>query len=113
MKTPLEVASNIERIIEALRVEGLRSEELIKAKAESMGEYDRLVAVTTSNMRGKGEPVTLVNKLSGEFTHKALIAKIVAEETLKAHYSRIGVLEAQLNGYQSINRYLQSTSRGE
>ena len=111
MRTPLDIAEQIERAIVALGIEGDRSEDLIVSKAEAMGNYDRCLGVAVANLKADGMAISIIDKIAKERTHKELIAKIVAEESLKAHYSKISRLEAQLNGLQSIFRHLQSTSR--
>lgn len=112
MKTQVEVQELIMKAIDALTVEGRKSEGLIKAKAEAMGEYDKMVAVAATDLKAKGEPATIIDKLAKGRTSDLLIKRIVAEESLKAHYSKIERLEAQLNGLQSANRYLDTVSRG-
>ena len=113
IRTPMEVAEQIYRAIEALGIEGKRSEDLIEAKAEAMSEYDKLLGSAEAKMEADGDKVTLIKDKAKGNIYKALYAKIVAEESLKAHYSKLSRLEAQLNGLQSINRYLQNVSRGD
>ena len=113
MKTPMEVADLIERAITALDKEGRRSNELIEAKANALSEYDRLLGLSVANLKTEGIATTLIDRIAKERTYKALYARIVAEETLKAHYSRLSQLESILNGFQSLNRYLQTVTRQE
>jgi hypothetical protein len=112
-KTPVEIADMIMKAINALSLEGQRSEELIKAKAESARDYDKYIALATAELKAKGESVSIIDKLAKGNCNKMLYDKILAEETLKAHYSKIERLEAQMNGLQSMNRYLTSTSKAE
>ena len=102
----IEVAKKMEQAMQALGLEGKRSLELIKAKATAMAEYDKMLGVHVGTLRAEGTPVSVIDKIAkgnvSEFLHK----KIVAEEILKAHYSRMEQLKAQLNGLQSINRHL-------
>lgn len=107
-----QVADMILKAINALTVEGQKSEGLIKAKAEAMGEYDKNVAIATAKLKAEGEPTTIIDKLAKGRTSDLLIKKIIAEESLKSHYSKLERLEACLNGLQSLNRYLESVSRG-
>ena len=113
IRTPMEVAEQIYRAIEALGIEGKRSEDLIESKAEAMSEYDKLLGSAEAKMEADGDKVTLIKDKAKGNIYKALYAKIVADESLKAHYSKLSRLEAQLNGLQSINRYLQNVSRGD
>lgn len=111
--TPIVVAEQIWKAIGALSKEGERSEELIKAKAEAMGEYDKNLAIAATDLKAKGEPTTIIDRLAKGRTSDLFIKKIIAEETLKAHYSKLERLEAQLNGLQSMNRFLSEISMGE
>ena len=113
IRTPMEVATFIQEAITRLSAEGRRSEDLIKAKAKAVSEYDRSLGVASANIRAEDTPATLVDKEARKRCYKELYAKIVAEEGMKAHYSNISILEAILNGWQSYNRYLQTVSRGE
>lgn len=107
----LSVAKQIEKIIEAIRVEGAKSKGLIKDMARAAADYDKEVekaiavlesmdcAVTTRKDKAKGR--------ASEFLYR----KLSTEKTLKAHFARIEYLLAQMNGYQSINKYLDNTQR--
>ena len=106
----IQNVKNMKLLIQAITVEGKRSEDLIKAKATSAFEYDMKLAVTMAKLKLEGNPTTTVEKLAkGEDeVAKALGNKIVGEESLKAHWKRMENLKAQLNGYQSINRFLDT-----
>ena len=106
---PLRVAKQIEAVIEAIRAEGGRSEALIQSKAETMRVYDKAIAVTSATLRGGGMPATLIKDQAKGDASQLMCEMIVATETLKAHFARLEYLKAQLNGYQSINRHLEST----
>jgi hypothetical protein len=108
MSTVLEVAENIERIINALKAEGVKSQDLVTAKAVCISDYDKAIGVATLTLKSEGHPATLIPSLAKNVASDQRRDMVVAEEMLKAHYSRIGILEAQLNGYQSIFRHLQS-----
>ena len=113
IRTPMEVATFIQEAITRLSAEGRRSEDLIEAKAKAVSEYDKLIGMATGRLKAEGVQTTLVGQLAKERASDALYAKIVAEESLKAHYSNISILESILNGWQSYNRYLQTVSRGD
>ena len=97
-------------LIDALKKEGYRSQSLIVAKAGSMREYDKQMGIYSTKLKDAGLQTTLIKDRSRAECSEFLYQKIIAEETLKAHYSRLDTLKAQLNGYQSINRYLDSTT---
>lgn len=105
----LQVAQHIEAIIGSLKAEGHRSTQLINDKAQSLSDYDKGMGVATATLKAEGLAVTLISSQAKARCSDALKDKIVAEEVLKAHYCRIEILKAQLNGYQSIYRHLQST----
>ena len=103
------VAAKIESIIEAIRVEGARSKDLIMAEAESMRDYDKAIAISELAHKSAGMAVTLIGHQAKGDCSDALHDMIVAQKTLKAHWERLKYLLAQLNGYQSIYRYLTHT----
>ena len=107
--TPLDVAHQIEGIIKAIATEGKRSNDLIQSKAEAARVYDKAIAVRSVELRAEGVPATLIDKQSKGDASQLLSEKIIAEESLKAHFCRLDYLKAQLNGFQSINRHLDST----
>ena len=104
-----ENAKIMQSLIGALKKEGHRSQELIMAKASTMREYDKQMGVMCIKLKDNGLAVGLIKERAKAECSEFLYQRIVAEETLKAHYSRLDTLKAQLNGYQSINRYLDST----
>ncbi len=106
---PVQVGIEIEKAIKALGKEGQRSKELIEAKAKAMADYDKALGVRTGALKATGMAVSIIEKTAkGDASHH-LYLKIIAEESLKAHYSRMGQLEAQLNGLQSLNKHLEYT----
>jgi len=105
----VSVAQQIEKLIEAIRVEGARSTELIEAKAAAMRDYDKELGVAVAALKAAGTAVSIIDRRAKEKAADLLYEKIVAEETLKAHFKRLEYLAAQLNGYQSINRHLEKT----
>ena len=108
MYTPVQVAEQMIKIIDALRDEGKRSTELIEAKADTMRLYKKGIATRALIHREKGMPVTLIKAQSEGNASQLLKEQIVAEETLKAHYARLDTLKSQLNAWQSVNKYLES-----
>ncbi len=105
----LQVAQHIQTIIEALKTEGKRSVELIEAKAQTTSNYDKHIGVASAKFKGAGMAVTLIKEQAKADNSVLLYDKIIAEETLKAHYCRMDTLKAQLNGYQSIYKFLAHT----
>jgi len=105
----VETAQKIEDLIKALSAELERSEGLIAQKAETAAAYDKAAAVQAVRMKEDGLTVGLIDKIVKGKLADLNAQKILAEETLRAHFWRLEVLMAQLNGYQSINKYLNST----
>ena len=106
----IEVAQKMEQAMKALGNEGKRSLELITAKAKAMSEYDKMLGVQVGTLRASGVPVSIIDKQAKGNVAEFLHDKILAEEILKAHYSRMEQLKAQLNGLQSINRHLSHST---
>jgi len=104
--TVIELAKDMERAIRALSKEGDKAAGLIELKALAMAEYDKRLGMTIGAMKASGTAVTIIDKLAKGEVQSYLYKKIIAEESLKAHYSRMEQLKAQLNGLQSMNRYL-------
>jgi len=102
-------AKKIEALIEAIKIEGKRSEELIEQKAITAADYDKEVAIGVITQKDKGVAATLIPTIVKGDASLKLLDKIKAEEMLKAHWKRLEYLQAQMNGYQSINKYLEST----
>ncbi len=105
----VNVARKIESVIEAIRAEGMRSQDLIVKEAVSMRDYDKDIALRELAHKSAGMAVTLIgHQAKGDASDK-LYEMIVAQKTLKAHWQRLAYLLAQLNGYQSIFRFLTHT----
>jgi hypothetical protein len=105
----LKNAQIMETLILRLKQESDLSEELIELKAHAMREYDKQMGVFIAKLKDAGVPTTVVKERAKAECAELLYEKVVRDESLKAHYSRLDTLKAQLNGYQSINRYLDST----
>ena len=109
MKEAIEVARNIEAVIKAIRDEGARSEVLIEARARAISEYDKSIATTILKLKESGTPATVSEKVAKGERWELRYAMEVAEGTYKAHFARLNYLQSQLNGYQSVNKFLAVT----
>jgi hypothetical protein len=109
MSEVIETAHNMKLIIEALKVEGHRSDGLIEAKGLTTMAYK--IARATESVRAKdgGMAVTMLKHHAEGASAKEEYDMIVATESLKAHWIRMENLRSQLNAYQSINRHLAVT----
>ncbi len=109
----VKISDEIMRCITALGEEGKRSQGLIEAKATAMAEYDKMLAVAITTLKAQGEPTTIIPKLANGNVSDLFYKRIIAEEGLKAHYSRLERLGMQLNALQSILRHLENATRGQ
>lgn len=105
----MAIANQIKSVIDALKVEGQRSKELLEAEATAASVYDKAIAVRILKLRAEAVPVTIVEKQAKGDAHSLLYDKIVAERSMKAHWQRLAYLQAQLNAWQSIFRHLSHT----
>jgi len=103
------VAEQIKKLIEAIRIEGARSNVLVLAKAEAMRLYDKAIAVKELKLKSEGMAIGLINHQAKGDASQLMCEMIVAQESLKAHWQRLAYLLAQLNGWQSIYRHLTHT----
>ena len=108
--TPVSVAQHMQKIIRLLAEEGQKSEDLIINKAETTRKYRLARAKAEVELKVKGIAVTLIKHRAEGDAAKEEADMIVGTEALKAHWFRMDNLKAQLNGYQSINRFLAETS---
>jgi hypothetical protein len=105
-KEVIDVSNKMQLIIEALKIEGKRSQELIEAKAKSTMSYKGKRAVSSLKARADGMSVTLIKHHAEGEASTEEYQMIVDTEGLKAHWIRMENLKAQLNALQSINRHL-------
>lgn len=107
----IQVSDEIRQAVRALGEEGQKSASLIEAKAKTSAEYDKYIGIATAKLKAVGEPIGVIEKQVKGEAGELLYAKIVAEESLKAHYSKIDRISAQLNALQSIFRHLSTTTK--
>lgn len=92
-------------------------EPIAKSKAESSALYEKTLAMTIVGLRNGKEytldgevigeqPTTIIEKVARGICWKEKLAMDAAESAYKNAITTINLTEAQLNGYQSINRYL-------
>lgn len=90
------------------------------AKAVAISEYDKALALTMIKLKNgmitefEGQhidtlPATLIEKIAKGICYKESLAIESAEGTYKSAITAIESLKAELNGYQSINRYSDYT----
>ena len=104
-----ETANKMKTIMRWLYDEQLLSADLIEAKAKTTADYKRQRALFAVKAKGDGMSVTLIKHHVEGLASNLEYDMIVATESLKAHWIKMENLKAQLNAYQSINRYLAVT----
>lgn len=93
---------------------------LAQRKAQASAEYEKSIALTIVGLRNGKEyeldgqviteqPTTVAEKVARGICWKEKLAADSAESAYKNAITTIGLTESQLNGYQSINRYLGET----
>lgn len=91
---------------------------LASAKARTISDYDRSLAITLIKMRNgvkmqlegqtiENPPTTIMEKLARGICWKEKLAMEEAETRYKAHISSMDSIKAELNGLQSVNRHLE------
>jgi hypothetical protein len=108
---PLEVAQHMEEIIRKLAIEGQRGKELVEAKASALVDYKKERAVRALFHKNAGMAVTLIkHQADGDAADMEGYMTLTADE-FKIHLVRMDNLKAQLNGYQSIYKHLDTTGK--
>jgi hypothetical protein len=86
-------------------------------KANAIAEYDKQITITILKLRN-GEtiefddkeivnpPVTIIEKIAKGICYKYLIKKDLAESQYRNAVIGMDSIKAEMNGYQSINRFL-------
>jgi hypothetical protein len=80
--------------------------ELIDDSADAKRKYDKALATTITRLKGEGVQASIVEKIAKGECSDELYKMLLAEGMLKACYSNIDRMKAQLNACQSLNRHL-------
>lgn len=106
----LSVAKDIEHKIKLLEKgrDGLQA--LAIDKAHAIAEYDKELRIAILKLKDEGKlPATLIEKVAKGDCHKERGDKELAKALYKIQIVKMSAVEAELNGFQSINRYLAVT----
>jgi len=87
-------------------------------KAKYLAEYEKKIASVLIALKNGRQfkldeeiiinpPASIMEKISRGICWKELLDKDGAETGYKNHLKKIDIIQAQLNGFQSINRYLR------
>ena len=113
----VEVAKEIEAKIEELELLKKELPAAIYQQGKTASDYDKQLALTIIRLRNGAEiefqghtikdpPVTILERIAKGICYNEALTMDTAEGKLKAIDSAIRITMAQLNGFQSINRYL-------
>lgn len=116
----VNIAQQIEKKIHLLETGRDKLEVLALEKAKALGEYEKEIAITLMGLRAgrafelKGEtikdpPVSIMEKTAKGLCWEASIATSLADSRYKLGVEKMKSIQAELNGYQSIYRYLTHT----
>ena len=111
------VAKSISEKIEELELLKKELPEAIYKQGKTSSDYDKQLALIIVRLRNGSEiefqghtvkdpPTTVMERIAKGICYKEALDMDTAEGKLKAIDSAIRITMAQLNGYQSINRYL-------
>jgi hypothetical protein len=114
----IEIAKKIQDKILLLEQGRSKLEAAAIDKSNTIAGYDKSLAITLIRIRAgkpvelEGEiakdiPTTMAEKVARGICWKERFEMEKAEAMYKATVSKLSSIAAELNGYQSINRYLQ------
>ena len=115
----LNIADEILKKIELLEKMRVQIKERAEKKAETLAEYDKQLALTIIRLENgielelEGEKIqnpskSITDKIARGICWKAKLEMEKAEGLYKSIISNIDSVQAELNGYQSINRHLSA-----
>lgn len=79
------------------------------ARANAISNYDKQLKIAIVTLREEGKfPITLIEKIAKGVCSDHRLTLELAEVGYKACISNLEALKAQLNGYQSVYRHLDS-----
>jgi len=113
------IANEIKRKIQLLEKMRIEIRDRATKKAQAGAEYDKVLAVTIIKLKngaifdldgesidGHKLPANLLEKIAKGICWQAKLKADEAEAMYKSLISNIDSVQAELNGYQSINRHL-------
>ena len=119
MQDLIAVKNSIEGLIKEIGKTRREIEDKGRDKAVAISDYDRKLAVTLAELRNSETyklagkeypvpPVTIMEKIAKGICSVERYDLELADSAYKACVSNLEALKAQLNGYQSIYRHLES-----
>ncbi|KKK92301.1 hypothetical protein LCGC14_2704290 [marine sediment metagenome] len=105
----LQVAQQIEQKIRLLERGRTELEQLARNKANTIGEYIKKLEGTIITIKDSGNlPATLTPKVAEGQCWKERVAMELAGALYQVQIKKMESVQAELNGFQSINRYLDN-----
>ncbi len=105
-----EIASRIEAIVKEIGKFRKQIESKGTERAKAISNYDMRLGIAIITLKDEGKfPATLIEKIARKVCAPDKERLELAESGYKACISNLTALMAQLNGYQSIYRHLDST----
>jgi hypothetical protein len=120
----ISVASKIEERINDIATGRELLKPAAELKARTMAEYEKRLAVVIMALRNgkefelesekiKDPPISIIDKVSKGLCYKEKIAADLAEAEYKRMVIKLDCLKTEMNGFQSINRYLDTCKNGD
>jgi len=117
MNDVINISNEIEKKIKLLERMRVEIRERAESRAITMAEYDKQLAITIIRLKNnnieewEGEemiklPATIIEKTAKGICWKAKLEMEKADALYKSLISNINSVQAELNGFQSINRHL-------
>lgn len=114
---PIQIASEMGKKIELLVKSRAELRKYAHAKALSIAEYDRELAIAILKLKNgkavqvgdevaKDVPATVMKEIAKGAIWESCNKKELAEVTYKSAITAAEMIMAELNGLQSVNRYL-------
>lgn len=105
------VAENITRKITLLEEGRSKLKDRAQGKADAIADYDKCLAVAIIKRKDEGKyPATLIEKIARGDCYKQRAAAELAEAQYKLTVTKMNAIQAELNGWQSINRHMGDIS---
>lgn len=116
----IEIAEEIQVKIKELEIMQPEIKKRATEKAKLNAEYEKCLAVTIMKLKNGVEmeldgekisspPATLIEKIARGMTWQAKMKADESEALYKSLIANIDSVQSQLNGLQSLNRYLDKT----
>ena len=105
----IQIADNIQKLIAEIGKCRREIEGKGNTRARAIANYDMRIGVAIVTLKEEGKfPATLIEKIAKKLCSEDRYAMEVAESGYKAAICNLECLQAQLNGFQSIYRHLDS-----